>query len=398
MKNMTQFTIKIPEINSSSENLGETAKELKFLEERFTLVSNEIKQNEVYNLQKFLNKVSDELREEQSKIEKLSDVLKRISHLYVNTEQEIQKLQLNKNNNKTNDNNSDTEEETLALDYFDIMSEYYGFSEEDAKAIKEAYEAFADSDISKGLNNKEKINLFFSNMASLFSQYSGDSKLFKMMGDNPTQSDAVKFFNDLGVDGNALKEIVTNQHNNCERNRDFAHECAIYSVMANKNLLKAAANKFDNVDELVGFKGDIYSKSMGIDDIKSDIAAVNIYNRMLNSSDGDVFSAFTEYNKGCADGTINESREFLEYYGNGDAEKGMKNLTNRIDDTSIGTWYLSGEYGGYGGYGTAPYSYSGYSGYGYQEYGYLSGNTGTTIEDCKNSFLDYLREESGVSD
>lgn len=388
---MGQFMIRNSGIDSASENLEEVTKELKMIEERFNTISNEIKRNNAYNLQNLLNNVSEQLREEQRKAEKLSDSLKLISCFYVDAEKEIQKFQSSERNNMTN---KDTGEETTTSDYFDTMSEYYGFSEEDAKAIKEAYEAFENSDLSKGLNNKDKINLFFSNMASLFSNYSGDSTLFKHMGDNPTQSDAVKFFNDLGVDGDTLKEIVNNQHNNCGNNRDFAHECAIYSVMANENFKKSIAGKFDDVDELVGFKGDIYSKSMGIDDIKSDIAAVNIYNRMLNSSDGNVFGAFTDYNEGCADGTINESREFLEYYGNGDAEKGMKNLTNRIDDTSVGTWYLSGEYGGYGGYGTAPYSYSpyGYTGYGYQEYGYLSGNNGTTIEDCKNDFLNYLKD------
>ena len=48
--------------------------------------------------------------------------------------------------------------------------------------------------------------------------------------------------------------------------------------MANENFQKFLAGYVDNIGELVGFKGDIYSKSMGIDDIKSDIAAVNIYN------------------------------------------------------------------------------------------------------------------------
>ena len=326
-----------------------------------------------------------------------------IIQTYEQTDKKIcNSLGINKDNNRTNENTSNINVEASDDDYFAAMTEYYGFSEEEAGKIKEAYEIFGDSDISKGLNNKEKINLFFSNMASLFSNYSGDSMLFKQMGDNPTQSNAVNFFNNLGLDGEKLKEIVNNQYNNCEGKRDFAHECAIYSVMANENLQKSLAGLVDNVDELVGFKGDIYSKSMGIDDIKSDIAAVNIYNRMLESSDGNIFAAFTDYNEGCADGTINESREFLESYGNGDAEKGMEKLIDRIDDTSFGTWYLSGEYGGYGAYGVAPYSYSsygytGYSGYGYQEYGYLSGNDGVTVKDCKDNFLKYLSEESGVN-
>lgn len=37
----------------------------------------------------------------------------------------------------------------------------------------------------------------------------------------------------------------------------------------------------------------------------------------------------------------------MKYYGDGDAELGMVELKNRIFDESIGTDYLSGEYGSY---------------------------------------------------
>lgn len=296
-------------------------------------------------------------------------------------------------------------EDTESDDMFKSFQKEFGFTEEETKALQDAYEAFENSDVSKGLSNREKINLFFSNMAALYSGYSSDSTLFAKMGNNPSPEEAKNFFDDCGVDGTEISNIVNNQHSQCGQTgtRDFAHECATLSVMANDSAAKWVANKVDSVDALVGYKGDIYSKSMGIDDIQSDIAAVNVYQRMLDCDDGNIWNTYVEYNNGVADGSINESREFLSNYGNGDPEKGMKNLKIELDDASFGTWYLSGEiYGGEGGYyGTAPYSYSQYgSGYnynpgGYSDYGYYDGQP-KTVEECRENFLDYISEESGI--
>jgi hypothetical protein len=87
----------------------------------------------------------------------------------------------------------------------------------------------------------------------------------------------------------------------------------------------------------VGFKGDVYSGSMGPDDILSDIAAVNLYNRMMNSENGNFWQVMTEYNIGESNGSINSVDEFLKYYGDGDIEKGLEYIKNTLDDPSIGT-------------------------------------------------------------
>ena len=66
------------------------------------------------------------------------------------------------------------------------------------------------------------------------------------MGNNPSRKEAIRFFNDLGVDGDSLKEMVNKQHNSAckkDNNRDFAHECAMYSVMANESLVKSIGKK-----------------------------------------------------------------------------------------------------------------------------------------------------------
>ena len=45
-------------------------------------------------------------------------------------------------------------------------------------------------------------------------------------------------------------------------------------LMADDNIYKGAATLDDNVGELVGFKGDVYSGSMGDDDKMSDVSVV----------------------------------------------------------------------------------------------------------------------------
>lgn len=260
------------------------------------------------------------------------------------------------------DNNREMENEA----YFTAMQDEYGFSKEEAELLKDAYDAFAASEEYSKLDNKEKIAQFFSNMAALVSGYSSESKLFSLMGSNLSKEDATKFFDNLGIDGAKLAEVVNQQHNNCGDNKDFAHECAMYSVMSCDNMIKGMAGLNDNIDDLVGFKGDIYSGSMKLDDIKSDIAGVNIYKRMLECEDGDIFKAFEDYNTE----DINESLEFLENYGNGDAEKGLKNIEKKINDSSLGTIYIQHS---------------------------DMGNGEDKVEKLKEQFLDYLSTESGVS-
>lgn len=399
---MSEFSVNTSAIKDSVGELDTIEKGMREFEIRLSAVKNN-RYVKNFELTSVLETLSCNMQYNISCVTALKKVLIQTEEAYMKTEKLIyndsngKKDTKDNNHNKNDDTNKSVNDEEA---YKKSMMDAYGFSDEEAELLMDAYNKFIESDEAKGMNNKEKINAFYSNLASLYSSYSSDSKLFGAMGDNPSQVEAIKFFNDLGVDGESLKEIVNNQHSSCGNSRDFAHECAIYSVMANDSAIKGAAGLVDDIDALVGYKGDIYSKSMGMDDVKSDIAAENIYNRMLNCEDGDIWGAMVDYNEGCSDGTINESKEFLENMGNGNAEKGMKNLIKNIDDTSLGTAYLSGEYGG--GYGTAPYSYSnyGYSGYnynpyGYTDYGYMTGQN-DSVEDCRSRFLDYLSEQSGV--
>lgn len=252
--------------------------------------------------------------------------------------------------------------------YIESMKEQYGFSKEDARLLKTAYDNFLKATSEYGLSKKEKIKTFYSYLSALQPQYSSEDFLFSQIADNPSPKKAVEFFNKLGVDGRKLKTSINNQHSSCYENkkRDFAHECAIYSVMAYNNVVKKNSNSIDSVNALVGYKGDVYSGSMGDDDKRADIAAYNIYNRMVECQNEDPWDVMIEYNIGVSEGAINGEKEFLERYGNGDAEIGMKNLIKELDRKSAGTFVVS------------------------------RNTTSEKIKATRDEFLQYLSDKSGV--
>ena len=252
--------------------------------------------------------------------------------------------------------------------YLETMKKEFGFTEEQATLLYEAYVKFEKKypiKASKEWNDK-KIKYFYSNLAALNPGYSSEDKLFKLMAVTPSTRQAVAFFNSLGVDGATLKEAVNDQHSTCEKNqkRDFVHECAIFAIMSEKHGTKEVAGFVDDVDALIGYKGDVYSGKMGIDDKKSDVQAYNIYYRMRESKDGDIWAAMSEYNEGVCEGKINGSREFLAHFGNGDPQKGMVELKKELDRETTGTKMLKGD--------------------------------PDDVQRTKKEFLDYISKESGI--
>ncbi|MBR4356934.1 MAG: hypothetical protein IKQ00_03330 [Butyrivibrio sp.] len=222
--------------------------------------------------------------------------------------------------------------------YIESMKEIYGFSQEEAELLNEAYLKHCEnSEGIEKMSNRERANSFYTALSCLFTQYSSDSFQFKLMGNNKlSPTEAVSYFDSIGVDGKRLCKVVNNQHSSCAKKekRDFIHECAIYSVMANDNAVTIVTSTDDNVGDLVGFKGDVYSGSMGMDDVRSDIAAYNIYYRMKRCEDGDVWNAMVEYNIDTCQGSTNESKEFLENMGYGNAEIGMSVLQTKLNSNT----------------------------------------------------------------
>ena len=238
----------------------------------------------------------------------------------------------------------DDTEELSDEEFIKMMEDTYGFSSEEAKMIKQAYDNFQNSDENKDLSRQEKMDKFFSNMAALLPEYSGDDMKFKLAGSNPSEAEAIKFFENLGINvkgENGLQQAIVNQHKNCSemQKRDFAHEVAMYSVFANDSAVKIGGSLVEDIDYLVGFKGDIYSGSMGQDDIRSDIAAVNIYNRMLTSNSDNILNTMARYNIAESRGEINSSKEFLLKFG-GTVQDGYKNLQKEVDAEGIGSYYI----------------------------------------------------------
>lgn len=226
--------------------------------------------------------------------------------------------------------------------YIESMKKIYGFSEEDARLLYEAYTKYNNSQGVSKWNKQSNIWGFFGNLAALFSDYSGDDIKFQFMGNLPPHQKALEFFEHIGIDGEKIKDIVVNQHKNCGENRDFAHECAIIAIMSSDTFFKAGDDIIDNPDALVGYKGDVYSGSMGPDDMKSDIAAVNIYYRMRFSNPrSDIFQEMIDYNQGTVDGSINEAEEFLSRYGTGSVDKKLERLKKEMNQKSFGTFIIS---------------------------------------------------------
>lgn len=218
--------------------------------------------------------------------------------------------------------------------YIESMKEIYGFSQEEAELLNEAYLKHCEnSEGIEKMSNRERANSFYTALTCLHGSYSANALEFKLMGGNKlSPKDAIAYFNSIGVDGEKLYDTVNNQHSSCEDNkkRDFVHECAIYSVMANTNAVTVGTSMDDDVGALIGYKGDVYSARMGIDDIRSDIAGYNIYYRMKRCEDGDVWNAMVEYNIDTCEGSINESKEFLQNLGYGNADLGMSVLSHKL--------------------------------------------------------------------
>ena len=288
--------------------------------------------------------------------------------------------------------------------YLETMQKEFGFTEEEATLLYTAYTRYLEKKPSKlgEEYNDMKIKQFFANLAALHEEYaakyevdfksqdSGDIlhdikesfkyniignlkrnlKPFNVTGVTPNHQEAIAFFNALGVDGEELKKAIERQHSSCgdDHKRDFVHECAIFAIMAEHSGCKNLGSTLygnEDIDALIGYKGDVYSGYMGEDDMKSDVAAYNIYYRMRNSKNGDVWEAMNIYNEGVAEGSINGSNEFLAHFGDRDPELGMKVIKEDLDTETKGTAKLNGDV--------------------------------EMIAQRKEEFLNYLSNESGIS-
>jgi hypothetical protein len=71
------------------------------------------------------------------------------------------------------------------------------------------------------------------------------------------------------------------------------------------------------------FRGDIASASLGIQDVRADIDALNIYYRLKSQPNLSMTQVVNQYAKDLQNGG-NRAEEIAKHLGNGDAEKGKE--------------------------------------------------------------------------
>lgn len=238
--------------------------------------------------------------------------------------------------------------EAIEKDFCNIMKDSYGFNEEQAKLIKKSYDLFKSCDKYKNLSRKEEINTYFQNIAAIVNSYSSEDKLFKQFN-VPYPKEVDIFLSGIGLSSDEIKQLrtaIVNQHELMYNNtRDFAHEMAIWGINSSDNFKKKFADlikSYTNVDvnNLISYKGDVFSGSMGIDDMNSDLDATNIYQMLINS-DEDLLNLIAKYNKDLLNNNINRAEEFLKFYGNGDINKGMEFIKQDLLTVDMGAHYIS---------------------------------------------------------
>lgn len=349
--------------------------------ERFIGIYSVLNRMSVYNeLSSSFNTNIDKMKEISEELNSAANALNDIAHIYIMTEKKLT-IEAETLRNILNGIVKAIDDiltpKTDVEKLVESLEKQYGFSEEDAKLIAEAWDKFEESKEAQGLTYEEKIHKFFGCLAAFHEGYSGSDTKFKVVCGTPTQEEAKKFFKSIGYTDDEIKRMcdaIENQHAGKvgNGNRDFVHECVIITEMAYSGAVKMGLDVIDDPDALISYKGDIYSRSMGKDDINSDIDAMNLYNRIKNSSNP--MEAMNEYYEGCNNGTINPSEEFLKNYGDGDAEKGLEKVEKIIDQKSIATDTLGHSYG-YGKYGSGKNKNS---------------------NDFKKKFIEHLKEESGL--
>lgn len=231
--------------------------------------------------------------------------------------------------------------------YVDMMSASYGFDEAQSLLIQKAYELFVAK---KGTGN---VHDFVANMAGLCDSYGGKF-IFGFVDGIPESEKAQKYFKKLGlseVEVSDLTDAVNKQHigelnTNAQEDKDFAHEMAVYAGYFNDSLHRVILDMgiiqfiTGDLETLNSYKGDVYSTSMGYDDMNADIDAFNVYMSYTKGKDQDFFEVLTEYNKGILNSEINRAESFLENLGNGKADIGLENLKKDLDSAKLGEAYI----------------------------------------------------------
>ncbi|MBC1399937.1 T7SS effector LXG polymorphic toxin [Listeria fleischmannii] len=247
--------------------------------------------------------------------------------------------------------------------FISSLQEQYGFDKETAKIMAKLYK-----NMKKGASEDEDINKMFYN---LIGSYVYSSLAWKMTSDAYSLEEQKKLMLKYGISNkeyeklkieilaqhgaagadtlndfeayaklNGLKSGIEDYYSKYAGKTDMAHQyittAAILDSGVRNTVTGVGANYLYGIstdsDIHAGWGGDIFgtngaAPSLGNDDYKADLDAVNIANR-LQSNNSDLFKVNDNYYSGIKNGRVNRADEFLTNLGDGDREAGIK----RIDD------------------------------------------------------------------
>ncbi len=273
----------------------------------------------------------------------------------------------------------ENEKEMEEINHYKTMRESYGFNEEQVDTILKSYNLFEQHIEDKDLNNKEKIHEYFKNMAGLCINYSGSATRWKLSG-LPSTKETINYFKEIGLTTQEISDLfalINKQHsdnNNFEtmlgnqikkdekiilgedflysknfdydykkgtmQDKDFAHELVQYAIFSSDTLfVKKIGHIIGDYNNLISYKGDVFSTRMEKDDMNSDLDAINIYNLFIDSNNS-FLDIMTKYNNQIINNDINRAEEFLKYFGNGNVDKGLEYVEKDLSTFDIGSHYI----------------------------------------------------------
>lgn len=169
-----------------------------------------------------------------------------------------------------------------------------------------------------------------------------------MTAGNPKTENAKRYFEKLGLNAdqvNKMESAINRQHQDPNKEKDFAHEIIQFAIFANDDSLfhSLVGPIIGNLAALGSYKGDVYSTRMDIDDMNSDLDAVNIYIRFgfnTGSVEG-LLKTITDYNLSVLYEKVNRADEFLSNMGGGNIQVGLENLKKELNNVDMGAQYIS---------------------------------------------------------
>ena len=239
------------------------------------------------------------------------------------------------------------------------LAKQYGLSDELAKDLQTFHKRMDDYAKKNGLTPEEKQHLYAMLIGSLSDAYT--NKIWQIAGGTVSNSEAVKKLKEMGYSDEEIKRFkynLTQNHNgkdNVDEN-DFVHTMGSLAVMMYPNTFADVMMKYGtssqataairqslsgdpvyifrgfidsmfrgemNKNAAATFRGDIASASLGIQDVRADIDALNIYYRLKSQPNLSMTQVVNQYAKDLQNGG-NRAEEIAKHLGNGDAEKGKE--------------------------------------------------------------------------